>query len=89
MHKSWELLLQSMPTSRDDLVRILFALFAVTDRYDDDLYIYIINRKLLPALEGKVLKQKQNCSKTRETMRNTSEQAKKKTFIKIRITSLH
>ena len=43
-----------IPTFRDNLVRILrilpsVALFAVTGYYVDILYIYIVNRKILPA----------------------------------------
>ena len=30
------------------------ALFAVTDHYDDDMHIYIVNRKILPEWEEKV-----------------------------------
>ena len=43
MHKSWQLLLHVRAYPRQSV-----SLFAVTDRYDDDLYIYIVNRENLP-----------------------------------------
>ena len=58
MHKSWQLLLYVRAHPRLETTLLEYfpsvALFALTDHYDDDLYIYIVNRKILPAWEEKV-----------------------------------